>query len=239
MRKLAIGGPDLPQICAHACAVDGGPPHTLSGVRALLAAGAEMIEIDVRRAGDGALLAHHDDRLPDRRHVSAVTAAEAMDCYPDEHRPARVEELLALAADRSRILLDLKQRAIEEQALGLALNVIPEDRVVITSLDAHQVARVKRMRPRVRAGLSVNRSSTGYVHAVGRARTAGADLLAVNHVYLRSPLARRALSANLRLFVWTVDTDRLLTRVLADSRVACVITNRPLRAHALRTAALS
>jgi len=233
MATLASGRSDPPRVCAHACTVDGGPPNTLGGVRALLAAEVEMVEIDVRRSGDGILLAHHDDRLPDRRQVSAVTAAEALDCYPDERRPARVEELLALAAGRTRILLDLKQPAIEEQALELALAVMPEDRLVITSLDARQVAHVKRMRPCVRAGLSINRSLTGYVHAVGRARAAGADLLAVNHVYLRSPLAGRAVSASLPLFVWTVDADRLLTRVLADSRVACVITNRPLRALAL------
>jgi len=61
-------------------------------------------------------------------------------------------------------------------------------------------------------------------------------MLAIKHVYLRSPLARQALSADLPLFVWTVDEDRLLRRVLADSRVACLITNRPLRAHALRAA---
>jgi len=88
------------------------------------------------------------------------------------------------------------------------------------------------MRAGVRTGLSVNRSLTAYVYAVEHARAVGADLLAVNHAFLRSPVAGRALPAKLAVRL-TVDADGLLTRVVADSRVTCMITDRPLRARAL------
>ena len=220
----------LPHICAHACTVDGGPSHTLAGVRTLVREGVEMVEVDVRRAGDGVLVAHHDDRLPDGRLVREQTSAEIASSYPQASRPATVAELVAALGRATRLQMDLKEEGIEEQALGLALAALPPDEIVVTTLSALQVERVKALRPDVRVGLSLNRSPVSAVCGLHRARRSGADLLAVHQVYLRTWLPALA---RLPLFAWTVDDDARLEQVLRDRRVACVITNRPLRAHEL------
>jgi glycerophosphoryl diester phosphodiesterase len=223
-----------PFICAHACTVDGGPPNTLAGLQALVAKGVEMAEVDVRLTRDGILVAHHDERLPDGRPLRLTSSVDLGRAYPDESRPALLEELLAAVGSRTRLQLDLKEEGIEEAALAHTLRALPAANVVVTTLSAGQVARVKQLRSEVRVGLSLNRSPGSFLRGLSRARRAGADLLAVHHSYLRTWLPARAARAKLPLFAWTVDADAQLQRVLRDPRVACVITSRPLRASELR-----
>jgi glycerophosphoryl diester phosphodiesterase len=236
MSTLATARPISPTVCAHACTVDGGPPNTLSGLRTLVARGVEMVEIDVRLSGDGVLVAHHDNRLPDRRLVRDVSAEEIVSAYPPERRPARLDALLSAVGLGTRLQLDLKEEGVEEEALRLALSVMPARGVFVTTLSASQVACVKGLRRGVHVGLSLNRSPLAYLHGLAQARQQRADLLAIHHTYLRKRLAARAAAAGLPLFVWTVDDDAGLARALRDPRVACVITGRPLRARALRDA---
>jgi glycerophosphoryl diester phosphodiesterase len=208
----------------------------LSGLRTLVACGVEMVEIDVRRSADGVLVAHHDDRLPDHRLIRDVSARHIAAAYPDERRPARLDILLAAVGRGTRLQLDLKVQGIEEQALRLALAAVTARDIVVTTLSADQVARVKALGLGVHVGLSVNRSPAAYLRGLPQARRHGVDLLAIHHSYLRTRLASRAAATGIPLFVWTVDDDAALSRAFRDQRVACVITGRPLRARAIRDA---
>jgi glycerophosphoryl diester phosphodiesterase len=193
----------------------------------------EMVEVDVRRTGDGVLIAHHDDRLPDGRRLRVLTGAEIGRAYPRAARPASIKELVSELRPGTRLQLDLKEEGIEEQALELALRALSAEDLVVTTLSASQVARVKALDRGVQVGLSLNRSPTSVLRGLARARHSGADLLAIHHVYLRTWIPARAAAAQLGLFAWTVDDDARLAAVLRDRRVACVITSRPLRAYEL------
>src|SRR5690349_20560695 len=52
-----------PWVVAHRGASHVAPENTLSALRSALAAGAEMVEVDVRRTADGALVLLHDQSL--------------------------------------------------------------------------------------------------------------------------------------------------------------------------------
>jgi glycerophosphoryl diester phosphodiesterase len=225
-------------ISAHACTVEGGSPNTLAGLQTLLAHGVEMVEFDVRSARDGVLVAHHGERLPDGRLVRDAAYAEVAASYPPEARPALIGELLQTAAGSARVQLDLKEAGVEA-AVELALDAVPAGDVVVTTLLDSVAQGVKSSHPAVTVGLSLNRHPASFVRGLARARLTRADLLAIHYVHLRTPLPAAAAAAGLALYVWTVDDDRRLLRVLRDPRVACVITNRPLRARELRARATS
>ena len=227
---------DSPLICAHACSVDGGSPNTLAGLEELVRLGVDMVEFDVRRSGDGVLVAHHDDRLPDRRQLRQLAYDEIADAYPPAARPAGIAELVAAGAGAIRLQLDLKEEGVEEECVALALAAAPAGEVVVTTLLDRQAHRVKTAHPELTVGLSLNRSPASFLSGLARARRCNADLLAVHYVHLRTPLPARAAAARLPLFIWTVDQDGQLARALRDPRVACVITNRPVRARELRAA---
>jgi glycerophosphoryl diester phosphodiesterase len=193
-----------------------------------------MVEFDVRRSGDGVLVAHHDERLPDGRAVAGVPYGEIAGAYPPEARPARIEELVATAAGSTRLQLDLKERGVEDEAAELALGAAPASEVLVTTLLDAQVLRLKEARPELTVGLSLNRRPASFLRGLARAVRCRADLLAIHYVHLLTALPARAAARGLPLFVWTVDDDARLRRVLSDPRVACVITSRPVRARELR-----
>ncbi len=75
------------------------------------------------------------------------------------------------------------------------------------------------------------------VFPLARARACGARFLCVNRRLVPLGVVSRAARAGLPAFVWTVDGDAELRRLLRDERLRGVITNRPGRARELRAQA--
>ena len=72
---------DVPVLCGHRGSgrgvVAGRRENTLGSFRAAVAAGAPWVEVDVRAAADGVLVASHNPRLEDGRAIAATRAADA------------------------------------------------------------------------------------------------------------------------------------------------------------------
>jgi glycerophosphoryl diester phosphodiesterase len=222
-------------ISAHSGGGERARPGSLAAYRAAVSSGAEYAEFDVRRAGDGTLLAQHSAQHPaERPHRSpALTAAEVM----------RV-----LADGGVRGHLDLKGVGFEREAVELALASFGPDRFVVTTADPESVAAIGAKFPAVPVGLSVGFGPASITRDLRRlrwplsfppstvrgVRASGASWVAMNHRYARPAVLDRCLAAGLQIMVWTVNDDRRLTRFLADPRVAVVVTDRPEHAVALR-----
>lgn len=123
------------------------PENTIAAVVAVAAAGADVVEIDVRETSDGVLVVLHDDTLsrttdqealfPDRARVDALTLTEvksltiydegARCAAPDDDvarcRVPTVRELLAAARGHAIVMLDYKAGALST----LADDIVAED----------------------------------------------------------------------------------------------------------------
>jgi glycerophosphoryl diester phosphodiesterase len=215
-----------PLVVGHQGSSEGVPPASLEAYEAALAAGAEMVEMDVRRTPEGRLLVLHD----------------ALEAYGDERlrAAAAVEDVAALVARAGRrLLVDVKDVGGETDPLDAVLRILEPEQVVVSSFEDASVARLRRERPQVPAGLSIGREwRRPYVRTrlselfpAARAAACGASFLSVNHRLVPTGVLRRS---PLPLYVWTVDSDRALRRHLRDERLLGVITNRPRRALELR-----
>jgi glycerophosphoryl diester phosphodiesterase len=215
-------------VSAHSGGAERARPGSLAAYQALMSAGAEYAEFDVRRARDGTLLAQHSAERPDGSLV--LTAAEIM-------------RVLADGGVRGHV--DLKGVGFEREAVELALASFGPDRFVVTTADPGSVAAIAAAFPAVPVGLSVGLGPASITRDLRRlrwplsfplaaVRASGASWVAMNYHYARPAVLDRCLAAGLRIMVWTVNDDRRLTRFLADPRVAVVVTDRPERAVALR-----
>lgn len=175
-----------------------------------------MVEVDVRRTGDGTFRALHDPG--------------------DDRTAARLAEVASLvAAAGRRLMVDLKEIGGEAEALAVVLAELPPGRVVVSTLEDASVAALRDALPELEVGLSVGRewrrpfvrNRLSEIFPAARARACGATFLSVNRRLLPSGILRRA---PLPVYVWTVDDDRELRRHLRDPRLRGVITNRPRRA---------
>ena len=217
-------------ISAHSGGAERARPGSLAAYQAVVSSGAEYAEFDVRRAGDGTLLAQHSDGRPDGEPVLA--AAEVM-------------RVLADGGVRGHV--DLKGVGFEREVVELALVSFGPDGFVVTTADPESVAAIAAAFPLVPVGLSVGFGPASITRDLRRLRwplsfplaavqASGAAWVAMNYRYARPAVLDRCVAAGLRIMVWTVNDDRRLARFLGDPRVAVVVTDRPGHAVALRAA---
>ena len=212
--------------------------ETPEAYEAAAAAGTDYVEIDVRRTGDGELVAHHDDRA---RGLRLAQATYRDLCAAAGRAVPRLRDVLTAIAGRAAAQLDLKEAGCERAAVAMATDVLGPSGVVVTSRWPGSVAIVKREFAGVRAALSLGRewyqpAGVRDVFPLRRLRACGADWVAINHRLARLGVLDRCARHGFSAMVWTVNADPLMRRFLADPRVAVLITDRPTRAVQLRHA---
>ncbi|HEU5158086.1 MAG TPA: glycerophosphodiester phosphodiesterase [Streptosporangiaceae bacterium] len=205
---------------------------------AAAAVGADYVEIDVRRTGDGELVAHHDDRV---RGLRLAGASYRELCVAAGRAVPRLRDVLAAIAGRAAVQLDLKEAGCERAAVAMATGHLDPADIVVTSRLPASVALVKREFTGVRTALSLGRGwyEPGGVRdlfPLRRLRACGADWIAINHRLAGLGVLGRCAQYGFPAMVWTVNTDALMRQFLADPRVAVLITDRPHRAAELRHA---
>jgi glycerophosphoryl diester phosphodiesterase len=221
-------------ISAHSGGAERARPGSLSAYQAVVWSGAEYAEFDVRRAGDGTLVAQH-----------STDGRDGPDASDGEPGLAAREVMEVLAAGGVRGHFDLKGTGFEREVVELAQSSFGPDGLGVTTADPGSVAAIGAEFPAVPVGLSVGFGPASITRDLRRLRwplsfplaavqASGASWVAMSYRYTRPEVLDRCVAAGLRIMVWTVNDDRRLARFLADPRVAMVVTDRPEHAVALR-----
>lgn len=229
--------PEATAILAHRGAWGEVAENTLDAFESAIQMGADMIEFDVRRTGDGRLVVHHDpsrDGMP----LSGVRATALSD---GRAQTPRLEEVLELARGRIGVDVELKEP-------GCVSEVVPQLRrhgletALLTSFHDDVVREAKELEPALTTGLLVGRyRSATELFPAGRLKRTRADVLVIHHLLLNTGVLTRTEHPCL---VWTVNTSTRVDRLLTNPHVAGVMTDRPQaaldqRANCARRAELS
>jgi glycerophosphoryl diester phosphodiesterase len=233
-----------PAISAHRGGSENAPGGTYLAYHAALAAGAEYVEVDVRRTADGVLVARHRARAGWGRAVGSLSYARL--CRLAGYEVPRIAAVLPLLAGRAIAHLDLKETGCAAEAVRQAAETLGPGGVIATTRDGGLAASVKRRVPAVPVGVTVGGDLAetaglalrrGYPLGPGRldrVLAAHGDWAVLHHRAARAAVLDACRSRGIKTMVWTVNSDRALARWLADPRVDVVVTDRPARAHALR-----
>jgi glycerophosphoryl diester phosphodiesterase len=196
-----------------------------------------MVEFDVRRTRDDELVAFHDADVQGR---PTDTLSRAEIARAIGHLPPSVAEVLDTLAGRIGLDVELKEDGYVERALRLITPYVPFGPVVITSFLDAVVLQVKRLQPAMRAGLLVGQaevqSSLSARDLLRRLAASRADFLGLDHRIATEEILHAATAHGIEVAVWTVNEAADLARVLADDRIAAVITDVPDRALRMRDA---
>jgi len=201
--------------------------NSLAAFEAAVAAGADLIEFDVRRTADGALVVNHDPR------VDGVVVARAPLARLRELAlpPALVAEVVDRFAGRIGMDVELKEAGYEPEVLAaLAPALRAPAPVFLSSFSDAAVAAARRLAPGVGAGLLLRDARRVERRLAACDATLALPWRGLDRTAFRARIAR----AGLPQAAWTVDDPRALAARLRDPRVAGVITNLPERALALR-----
>lgn len=236
----------LAAISAHR-AEDGADPESYASYRAAIASGADYVEIDIRATRDGVLVARHDERgKASGRAIADLEYSEL--CDEAGYRVPRAAEVMELLAGQVAGHLDLKASGYELEAVGAAREAFGPEGFVVTTLEDVSAARIRETYPDVRVALSLGRELAGLaprrqvedrlseIFPVRRLRACGAQWVALDYRLAYAGVLGRCAAQGIGAMVWTINSDRLLTRFLRDPRIEVVITDRPARARELSRA---
>ncbi|HEX3802268.1 MAG TPA: glycerophosphodiester phosphodiesterase [Solirubrobacteraceae bacterium] len=209
-----------PLVIAHrGVHITGATENTLAAFELAVAAGADMIEFDVRRTRAGELGILHDHKLGDI----------AMDSYSlDEFeqrtgfRPPLLSEVLEWASGRIGLDVELKEDGYAEQVAPLLTNFAAAgNELIVTSFLDPLLARLAQLAPKLRLGLLMMWTAD---RATERAAAAGARIVLPEMKLVTEPLIDAVVAAGLEPIVWDfmAANDAAL---LSDARVAGVITD--------------
>lgn len=124
--RILRGGDHAPAIVSHRGLWSAAPENSLAAINAAFDAGANIIEIDVRRCKDGAFVIIHDetlDRTTDQSGAVAdwslrqlglahlKTGAGGVDATITEHTVTTLDQALSAVRGRGMVNLDVKDRA--------------------------------------------------------------------------------------------------------------------------------
>jgi glycerophosphoryl diester phosphodiesterase len=196
--------------------------NSLAAFSAAHAAGAEMVELDVRRSGDGRLVVVHDATVAGlalrRTSLERLRAATGLEL-------AELATVVEFAAGRIGLDVELKEPGYEDAVLAAlepARNTGPP--LIVTSFFSRVLRRLRVVDPSIETGLLIR---TGAGRLPRRLATSGARYLLPPASGLRRGVLDAAEAAGVPAIPWTVNAPDDLRHALTHPAVAGVITDLP------------
>lgn len=205
----------------------------MAAFREAIAAGSDGIEFDVRLTRDGVPVIIHDNnlrrttRLPDR--IADLTWPELENLKVEV---PSLEQLFTLFEPNNLMLfLEMKVDSASEHApLADACCKLIHDysfkqRVIIECFDLKALEVVKNIDSEIQTAALFQRSLSDR-RVIDHAKAVGASALALHYSLAREPLVSKAIDAELRIAVWTVDDPVWIGRAKSMG-IEALITNDP------------
>ncbi len=216
-----------PLIIAHRGASAAFRENTVEAFAGAKSLGADAVELDARRTGDGAVVVHHDAHLADGRAIVDLQAAEL-----PSHIPSLAEALDACGS--LAVNIEIKNwptdpdfdptDAVADAVVALAAAHPRKQDLLVSCFHLPTIDHVLACDPEL---------ETAFLHALLDGPTALAQAVEHGHhvlhpwdVYVDEALVAAAHDLGVRVNVWTVDDpDRM--RQLAAWGIDGIVTNVP------------
>jgi glycerophosphoryl diester phosphodiesterase len=200
--------------------------NTLPAFAAALGQGADMLELDLRRTRDGAIVVLHDQSLLRLWELDAsvgdLDLAEVARLGEGEVRIPTLREVFAAVPPEVELMVDFTRRevvggAFEEAAAAGAL-----DRCLFVTGNVEALRLLRGLSARARIGLTW---TEGADPPLGLLRELGAEYWNPMFSLVSAGGVDAVHGAGLRVSTWTVDARDDMARVVADG-VDAVVSNR-------------
>jgi glycerophosphoryl diester phosphodiesterase len=229
-----------PLVIAHRGASAYRPQNTLPAFELAVAQRADMIETDLHRTSDGAVVITHDEELAGLGGVGEIAGASlaeirALDAG-DGQRVPTLDEILDGFGEQIPFNLELKRAAhadyagLEAHALDAVRSRGLLARTLWSSFYDSVLARLREQEAAARLGLLISARYPAGIFE--RARAIRAEAINPEASIVSAALVEEAHAEGLAVYVFTVDDEEEMRRLL-DLDVDGIFTNRPDRMRAL------
>ncbi|RLC16436.1 MAG: glycerophosphodiester phosphodiesterase [Deltaproteobacteria bacterium] len=222
-------------ILAHRGAAGKAPENTIASIRQAIKDGTDWIEIDVQESRDGAVVVIHDSDFMKLAGVNMkvgdgslkqIQKIDVGSWFAPEFFNERVPtlaEVLKEARGKSHVLIELKYYGYDQQLEQRVVDVVERldmvDEVAIMSLKYDGIKKFRALRPDWSVGLLSSK-------AIGKLSDLNVDFIAINMATAKPGLIRRIHKAGKQVFVWTVNDQVSMLRMISFG-VDGLITDEP------------
>ena len=232
-----------PRIFAHRGDSGAAPENTLAAFESAIACGAEGVEFDVQRTGDGELVVIHDESLqrtagsPEQVREITLEALQTLDAggwfapeFSGQRVPTLAQVLELLRPGELTLNIELKTNRVPypglaEAVLGLVRKFGMEERVILSSFNHYSLEEAKQFAPQVACAALVETQLLEPWDYVARH---GFQALHPAYQAVNVKMVAECHDRGLALRPWTVD-DEESARALMALGVDGIITNQPAR----------
>jgi glycerophosphoryl diester phosphodiesterase len=209
--------------------------NTLAAFQLAIVAGADMIELDVRRTGDGELVVHHDEEIDGLLLAESNYQEVLRRSVPMGFNIPLFAEVLETTSGRISLDVELKEAGYEPRVISMIFDHrFRVQDFVLTSFDSDAMTHVKEEYPGIRTALLLENMSGESM--MRRFHEIEPDYLAPEHTALDERTLAEAARSNIPIFAWTVNDDVRIHQLLRAQAVAGIVTDRPMPALRLRSA---
>jgi glycerophosphoryl diester phosphodiesterase len=195
------------------------PENSLAAFEQAVALGADMVEFDVRRTRDRALIVFHDAEVAGAP-VASLTRPEIEDLAGV--LPPLLEEVLELARGRIALDVELKEDGYVDELAGLLAGFAGGDGdLIVTSFLDLVLAQLAKLTPQLSRGLVLSHSAE---RAPERASACGATIVLPKMQLVDEALLAQLSDAGLTVIVWDFMVAEHAA-LLSDTRISGVITD--------------
>jgi len=228
-----------PLVIAHRGSSGERPENTLPAYELAVQQRADMIEIDLHRTRDGAIVIAHDEclpGLPGGREIAECSLADVRALAEGERRVPTLDEVLDGFGARIPFNLEIKvgrhaaYDGIEAEALAALAQRGLAPSILFSSFDDGVLARLREQESRARIGVLV--SGRAPERWLERCAAVGAEAVHFWKGLATAPAVQAAHRAGLAVYVYTVD-DPAEMRSLLDRGCDGLFTNLPARMRAV------
>lgn len=183
------------------------PENTLRSFKRALELGVDAVEFDVRRTKDGKVVVIHDDKVDRTTNgkglVKELTLKEIkqFDTEKGEKIPT-LEETLEFVDKKVKMLIELKETDLEEEALNSIEQRGLINNVIIVSFLEKALGRVRELNDKVETGLIYSK----YKNPVKAALELKTNYLLPLYRLTHSADVEKAHKNGLKVIVWTINT---------------------------------
>ena len=222
-------------VIAHRGSAATAPENTMAAVRDAVAAGADIVEIDVQETADGEVVVFHDSdfmKIADdplkiwnatRADLDRIDIGSWFDPEFASERVPTLAEVLAECKGRAKVDIELKYYGhdvdLEQKVIDIVEAQGMADQVVVMSLKSDKVAKFKAMRPDWTYGLLTS-------FQLGDISKFDVDFLGVNMHSAKRRFIARSQAAGFDFYVWTVN-DAFGISALISRGADGIITDKP------------
>jgi glycerophosphoryl diester phosphodiesterase len=200
--------------------------NTLPAFAAALAQGADMLELDLRRTRDGAIVVLHDQSLLRLWELDAsvgdLDLAEVARLGEGEVRIPTLREVLAAVPPEVGLMVDFTRREVVAGAFDEASAAGALDRCLFVTGNVEALRLLRGLSERARLGLTW---TEGADPPLGLLRELGAEYWNPMFSFVSAGGVDAVHGDGLRVSTWTVDARDDMARVTADG-VDAVVSNR-------------